>query len=39
MPISKVHHKKKVKNYTLLAIIVCLMAFFFALTMVKISMI
>lgn len=37
MPYSDLHKKKKAKNYTLLAILVVLIALFFVLTIVRMS--
>ena len=37
MPHSELHKKKKIKNYALLAIIICAMITFFAITIVRIS--
>lgn len=37
MPISELHKTKKVKNYTLLAIIIFFMLVFFATTIIKMS--
>lgn len=35
MPHSDIHQRKRAKNYTLLCILVGMMALFYALTMVK----
>ena len=35
MPLHKIHDKKKIKNYTLLAVLISMMTMFFFITIVK----
>jgi hypothetical protein len=37
MPLSKIHNKKKYKNYTLLVVLLAVVILFFAITIVKIK--